>query len=172
MICLVQPLMLTLPDVPFGQLMADTPSWAFLKVGLYKKMSVVAWSVPVEPRSTSASPAPKTLLPGCCSPASMMPWKAGVEPNGPVHRFVPNWPGAGLNNHCSPTMAIAPLAPIEISGSLFPSGRVRVVLEKLRLPAVVAALAPGTRDTTSVRITDPDPSRMRSGIDIDSSSAV
>src|ERR1700752_2156801 len=108
-------------------------------------MSVEACSVPVDPMSTSASPPPKIRLPVCCSAASITPWKVGVEPNGPVHRLVP------LMSQPNPTMPIVPSPAMEISGSLFPSGRNSCVLEKVRLPLVVALNA-----TTTVTITTPN----------------
>src|SRR6266581_889893 len=39
--------------------------------------------------SKSASPLPKTILPGCRRPESSSPWKVGVAPNGPVQKCVP-----------------------------------------------------------------------------------
>src|SRR5207237_5330088 len=37
--------------------------------------------------SKSASPLPKTILPGCRKPESSSPWKVGVEPKGPVQKW-------------------------------------------------------------------------------------
>jgi hypothetical protein len=89
----------------------------------------------VDPKSTSASPLPNTDFAGCWSAASIKPWKVGVDPNGPVHRWVPK--KAGSNSQWSPTIAIVPFAAMEISGSLSPSGRINGVLEKVKLPAIV-----------------------------------
>src|SRR5713226_1066221 len=108
------------PATGLGHVIAETPSCALLKVGLKRKMRVVACNLPLEPMSTSASPAPKTDLPGCCSAASITPSNVGVEPNGPAQRSVPKFDGS--NNHCSETMPIVPSSPIEISGSLVPCG--------------------------------------------------
>jgi hypothetical protein len=119
--------------------MADTPNLAPLKVGFNRKINDEAWSVPVEPKSTSASPLPKIVLPDFCKFASTKPRKVGVEPNGPVQRCVPK--KLGSNSHWSPVTASVPLAETEIAGSLSPSARVKGVLEKLKLPGVVAARA-------------------------------
>src|SRR6266849_3248630 len=136
MIWVEQPLKLV---VALGQRTAETPNWAVLKPALIRASRVVAWSVPVEPRSTSVSSLPKTNFPGCWRPASMRPWKVGDDPKGPVQRCVPK--KAGTNSHWRPTMVIVPLGEMAISGSLTPSGRSRAVLEKVRLPMVVAARA-------------------------------
>src|SRR5215467_13460084 len=88
-------------EAGLGQLMADTPTVA-LKILFNRKMSVVACIRPVEPISTSASPAPKMVLPGCCSAPSMMPCAVGGDPNGPVQSCVPY--EAGSNSHCNDTM--------------------------------------------------------------------
>src|SRR5512146_749414 len=106
MIFSVHLLMSKLLEFPFGQEIAETPSLKLLKVGLNKKISVEACSVPVDPRSTSASPLPKTSLLGFCRAASINPWKVGVDPNGPVHRLVPK--KFGSNSHCRPVTAIVP----------------------------------------------------------------
>src|SRR5205814_7419382 len=67
-----------------GQVMADTPRVKLLTVGGVRKMRVVACNVPVEPKSTSASPPPKTLRwPGSCSAESISPRKVGALPNEP-----------------------------------------------------------------------------------------
>src|SRR5438105_406822 len=116
MICDVQELMLKLLDVPLGQAIAETPSCALLSGGLTRKIRVLAWSVPVEPKSTSASPPPKIRLPGFCRAASILPRRLGVLPNWPVQRFVPN------SSHDKPVMAMPPFRAIEIAGSLLPSG--------------------------------------------------
>src|SRR5437762_290912 len=82
--------------------------------------------------SKSASPLPKTILPGCRKPESSSPWKVGVAPNGPVQKCVPK--KLGLNSHCSPVTATVPSLATATAGSLSPSGRSNGVLEKLRLP--------------------------------------
>jgi hypothetical protein len=95
--------------------------------------------VPVEPMSTSASPPPKTVLPGCCSPLSISigPLRVGgVEPNGPVQRLL----AKGGRNQLRATTAMVlsfPTVLTAISGSLFPVSVSNGVLEKLRLPEVV-----------------------------------
>src|SRR5581483_1050130 len=58
--------------VPFGQVTAATPSVAATNGLLTRKIRLVSWIVPVEPRSISASPPPRTLRPGCCRAASMI----------------------------------------------------------------------------------------------------
>src|SRR5512139_782710 len=121
MIFLEQVLMLKLGEVPFGQAMAETPNWALLNDEFTRKTRVEACRVPVEPRSTSPSPLPNTDFPTFCRSPSMMPRKVGVEPKGPVHRWVPK---GSLNSHCRPVMAMVPFGPIEMAGSLSPSGTV------------------------------------------------
>ena len=73
-------------------------------------ISVLKWSVPVDPKSTSASspPIPFPIW------ASGAPWKTGVAPNGAVHTFVWN------NRHDSPVNTAVPSAPIATAGSLLP----------------------------------------------------
>ena len=73
-------------------------------------ISVLKWSVPVEPKSTSAS-SPPIPFPICASGA---PWKTGVAPNGAVHTFVWN------NRHDKPVNTAVPSAPIATAGSLLP----------------------------------------------------
>src|SRR5437879_2886581 len=51
--------------------------------------------------SKSASPLPKTILPGWRKPESSSPWKVGVEPKGPVQKCVPK--KLGLKSHWSPS---------------------------------------------------------------------
>src|SRR5215469_16097053 len=104
-------------EAGLGQLMADTPVFD-LDCEFSRKMSVVACSRPVEPISTSASPAPKMVLPGCCRAPSITPCAVGADPKGPVQSCVPN--EAGSNNHCSETIPMVPSLPIDISGSLLP----------------------------------------------------
>src|SRR2546425_4354990 len=106
--------------------------------------------------SKSASPLPKTILPGCRRPESSSPWKVGVAPNGPVQKCVPK--KLGLNSHCSPVTATVPSLATATAGSLSPSGRINGVLEKLRLPDTVPAKADApARITTSkaLRINPP-----------------
>src|SRR5712691_10041347 len=122
--------------VGLGQVIAETPNWKVVTVGGVTKMRVVACRVPVEARSTSASPPPNTLRgPGTWRSESTSPRKAGVEPNGPDQRCV--------TNSCqdSPTIAMVPSARTLISGSLVPSGRSNCVFVKVRLPLAVAPLA-------------------------------
>src|SRR2546425_9994795 len=98
--------------------------------------------------SKSASPLPKTILPGWRKPESSSPWKVGVEPKGPVQKCVPK--KLGLKSHCSPVTATVPSLATATAGSLSPSGRSNGVLEKLRLPDTVAAKADApARITTS-----------------------
>src|SRR5512132_2118546 len=87
--CEVQLEMLKELEVPPGQVTAATPSVAATNGLLTRKTRLVSCRVPVEPKSTSASPPPRTLRPGCCSAASIIPRYVGVEPVGPVHRLVP-----------------------------------------------------------------------------------
>src|SRR5260370_2522744 len=143
MICAVQFFALKL-GMAFGQEIAETPSWALVNAGFTRKMSVEACSVPVlvVPISTSASPPPKTRLPGCCSAASITPWKVGVEPKRPGQRFVPDL------SPLSPTIPIVPSAAMEISGSLFPSGRNSGVLVKANVPLDLLANAITAAHTT------------------------
>src|SRR6266404_3593701 len=106
--------------------------------------------------SKSASPLPKTILPGWRKPESSSPWKVGVEPKGPVQKCVPK--KLGLKSHCSPVTATVPSLATATAGSLSPSGRSNGVLEKLRLPDTVPAKADApARITTSkaLRINPP-----------------
>src|SRR6266571_669334 len=105
----------------FRQVMAETPSCLILVTGLKKKTRVVTCSVPVEPRSMSASPPPPTPF---LMAASIGPWDAGVEPNVPFQIFV--W------NNCqdSPLTTIVPSLPMETAGSLSPLGSSNGVLVK------------------------------------------
>src|ERR1051326_7297853 len=100
------------------------------------KMSVVAWRVPVDPRSTSASPPPNTWRgPEICSFESTSPRNTGVDPNGPLHKCVTKF------SHERLVMAIWPLASIQIAGSLAPSGRSNGVLVKAWLGVFGAGAA-------------------------------
>src|SRR5438876_2683807 len=106
--------------------MAETPTVNDLTVGGVRKISVVACRVPVEPKSTSASPPPKTSRrPGSWSAESTMPRKVGVKAKGPDQSLVPNV------SHDSAVMAIVPFGWMEIAGSLSPSSRSNGVLEKV-----------------------------------------
>src|SRR5215469_5221767 len=107
-----------LPATGGGQVMADTPICAPL-MGFARIIKVVICTLPVEPISMSASPAPNTVLPGCWSLLSTMPLNAGAVPKIPVQRAVPK--EAGSNSHCRETTPIVPSPPMEISGSLLPS---------------------------------------------------
>jgi hypothetical protein len=68
----------------------------------------------------------------------------------------------GINSHWSAVTAIVPSAPIEIAGSLPPSGRSNGVLEKLRLPRVVTALI----EADNVRVSNKKPRMNRSLVSI------
>src|SRR5579859_2694319 len=86
MICAVQ-LAKVLEVSACGQVIAETPNCLMCVTGLKKKTRVVACSVPVDPRSMSASPPPPTpfwIL------ASIGPWKVGVVPKVPFQMFVWN----------------------------------------------------------------------------------
>src|SRR5215469_4380236 len=151
MICALQSLLK--PDAALPQVIAETPSCPWpLSVEFPRKIKVVMWRVPVEPKSTSASSPPNTVLPGCCSAASMMPWKVGFEPKGPVHRLVPNCM-SDASPKLSPTIPIVPFAAIEISGSLLPSGRESGVLVNIRLPIDVLPNVTNTANTETPKIT-------------------
>src|SRR6266571_3611931 len=120
MICEVQWAKL-LEKSALGQLMADTPSWVILVCGLKKASRVETCRVPVEPRSTSASSPPPT--PGAIA-ASICPWKTGVCPKDAFQVLVAN---------CvqdKPTKTTVPLALMDNSGSLPPSGRRSGMLTK------------------------------------------
>src|SRR6266540_5799845 len=115
-------------------------------------ISEVACSVPVEPRSTSASPLPNTVFPAFCKSASSKPRKVGVDANGPVQRWVPY--ELGSNSHCNPVIASVPFAETEIAGSLSPSGTSNGVLENLKLPGEVAARAELDEARRNARVSD------------------
>src|SRR2546428_7548134 len=106
--------------------------------------------------SKSASPLPKTILPGCRRPESSSPWKVGVAPNGPVQKCVPK--KLGLNSHCSPVTATVPSLATATAGSLSPSGRSNGVLEKLRLPDTVPAKADAPAKITTSKALRINPS--------------
>src|SRR5437899_218397 len=151
--------------VGLGQVIAETPSWKLVSVGGVMKMRVVACRVPVEARSTSASPPPKTSRrPRTCRSESTSPRKAGADPNGPDQRWVTN------SFQDSPTIAIVPSARTLISGSLVPSGRSNWVFVKVRLPLAVAPLATCTASRIATAGTL-DHDRRRIGL-IDLSSGV
>src|SRR5215470_755467 len=146
-ICAVQSLMLKLGDVAPGHVIAATEINAARKGLLTGITSVVACSAPVEPRSTSASPPPNTTAnPAFVNALSIAPWRFGVEPKFPVHSCVPKG-----NSHPNETIAME--LPLKaISGSLLPNGSNNGVLEKLRLPGVVAATADATHRKTRSRV--------------------
>src|SRR5436305_11248855 len=133
MICEMQsPGTANMVEVPLLQVMAETPTVNDLTVGGVRKIKVVACRVPVEPKSTSASPPPKTSRrPGSWSAESTTPRKVGVEPKGPDHRLVPNV------SHDSAVMAMVPFGWMEIAGSLSPSASSNGVLEKVTAPFTV-----------------------------------
>src|SRR5207253_10211771 len=121
MICEVQWARL-LEKSALGHVMADTPSWVILVWGLKKASRVVACSVPVEPRSTSASSPPPT--PGARE-VSISPWNTGVCPKDAFQALVANWV------HEIETKTVVPSAPLESSGSLPAPGRISGMLTKV-----------------------------------------
>src|SRR5215472_8599536 len=143
MICAVQLLMLKLGEVAPGQVIAATEICAARNGLLIGITRVVACSVPVEPRSTSASPPPNTTAnPALVSALSIAPWRFGMELKSPVQSCVPKG-----NNQ--PKDVIAIKCPLNaISGSLLPLGNSNGVFEKVRVPAVVPAIVP---DRAAVR---------------------
>src|SRR5215472_11091000 len=104
MICAVQLLMSKLDELAPGQVIAATEICAARNGLLTGITSVVACSVPVEPRSTSASPPPNTTAnPALVSALSIGPCRFSVEPKLPVQSCVPL--GA---NHDNEVIAIKP----------------------------------------------------------------
>src|SRR6266478_725894 len=104
MICAVQLLAL---DVAVGQVMAETPIWARLKTGLIRKISVVAWSTPVEPMSTSASPLPKTCFPLFCRVASIKPPQVSAEEGGVEQPLEPGYSQRAIARNRNRRFALA-----------------------------------------------------------------
>ena len=129
MICAVQLLRLKPGKVAPGHVIAETEIRARRNGLLIGTTSVVAWSAPVEPTSTSASPPPNTTAkPALVSALSIAPCRVGVEPKLPVHSCVPK-------GKSHPNDVIAIKSPLKaISGSLLPFGNSRGVLEKLGSP--------------------------------------
>src|SRR5258706_3464677 len=148
MICDLQPPgLLGAESVKPGQVIAETPNWKVGSVGGVIKIKVVAWSVPVEARSTSASPPPKTCrCPVICSVESTSPRNVAVPPNGADHRCVTKF------SQDSATMPTVPSARMRSSGSLLPSGRNNAVFVKFRLPVEVFAnvTTAATQTTTTM----------------------
>src|SRR6516165_8748989 len=90
MICAVQLLMSKLGETAPGHVIAATEISALRNGLLIGKTIVVACSVPVEPKSTSASPPPNTTAnPALVSALSIAPWRFGVKPKLPVYSCVP-----------------------------------------------------------------------------------
>ena len=86
MICAVQLSTVKSADVGFVQRMAATEICAARNGLLMGMTMVVACSVPVEPRSTLASPPPiTTAKPALVKELSMAPCNFGVTPKFPVH---------------------------------------------------------------------------------------
>src|SRR5215472_3414640 len=85
MICAVQLLRPKLGEVALTHVIAATEisaAWKGLLTGI---TNVVACSVPVEPKSTSASPPPNTTAnPALVRALSIAPWRLGVEPKSPI----------------------------------------------------------------------------------------
>src|SRR2546429_659585 len=135
MICAVQLLMSKLDEVAPWHVIAATEICAARKGLLTGITNVVACSVPVEPKSTSASPPPNTTAyPALVRALSIGPCRFGVEPKSPVQSCVPKG-----NNQ--PNDVIAMKCPLNaISGSLLPAGNSNGVLENMRVPAVVPAI--------------------------------
>src|SRR4030095_11497142 len=133
MICEVQSLgTASVAEVPFGQVMAETPSVNEATVGGVRKISVGACSLQGERKSTWAAPPPKTnRRPGSWSAESTIPRNVGVEPKGPDQSGVPNV------SQESAVIAMVPFVWTEIAGSLAPSSRSSGVLEKLTAPFTV-----------------------------------
>src|SRR5438046_2703431 len=133
MICAVQLLISKLDEFAPWHVIAATELCAARKGLLTGITNVVACSVPVEPKSTSASPPPNTTAyPALVRALSIGPCRFGVEPKSPVQSCVPKG-----NNQ--PNDVIAMKCPLNaISGSLLPAGN--GVLENMRVPAVVPAI--------------------------------
>src|SRR5258708_9812383 len=105
-ICAVQPFTLKSDEVGSGHRMAATEICAARKGLLIGITIVVACSIPVEPRSTLASPPPNTTTkPALVRALSMAPCNFGVTPKLPVHSCVPF--GAAQDNE-----AIAMKSPL------------------------------------------------------------
>src|SRR5437016_8584704 len=117
MICAVQLLMSKLDEFAPWHVIAATEICAARKGLLTGITNVVACSVPVEPKSTSASPPPNTTAyPALVRALSIGPCRFGVEPKSPVQSCVPKG-----NNQ--PNDVIAMKCPLNaISGSLLPAG--------------------------------------------------
>src|SRR5947209_19872645 len=113
MICAVQLLMSKLDEFAPWHVIAATEICAARKGLLTGITNVVACSVPVEPKSTSASPPPNTTAyPALVRALSIGPCRFGVEPKSPVQSCVPKG-----NNQ--PNDVIAMKCPLNaISGSL------------------------------------------------------
>src|SRR6266576_5448635 len=113
MICAVQLLMSKLDEVAPWHVIAATEICAERKGLLTGITNVVACSVPVERKSTSASPPPNTTAyPALVRALSIGPCRFGVEPKSPVQSCVPKG-----NNQ--PNDVIAMKCPLNaISGSL------------------------------------------------------
>src|SRR6516165_1795766 len=126
MICAVQLLMSKLGETAPGHVIAATEISALRNGLLTGKTIVVACSVPVEPKSTSASPPPNTTAnPALVSALSMAPCRVGVVPKSPVHSCVPL-----RADHDKASIAMK--LPLKaIPGSLLPKGNVKGVMEKL-----------------------------------------
>src|SRR5438552_7787866 len=133
MICEVQsPGTANMVEVPLLQVMAETPTVNDVTGGGVRKIKVVACRVPVEPKSTSASPPPKTSRrPGSWSAESTTQRKVGDYPKGPDHRLGSNF------SHDSAVMAMVQFGWMEIAGSLSPSASSNGVLEKVTAPFTV-----------------------------------
>src|SRR5713226_4868403 len=148
MICDLQPAgMLGAESVNPVQVIAETPSWKVVSVGGVIKIKVVAWSVPVEARSTSASPPPKTCRwPVICNAESTSPRNVAVPPNGADQRCVTKC------SQDSATIPSVPSARMRNSGSLLPSGRNSAVLVKFRLPVELFANTTTAATHTTITI--------------------
>src|SRR6516225_11324910 len=115
MICAMQLLMSKLGEVASGHAIAATETCAARNGILTGITSVVACSVPVESRTTSASAPPNTTAnPALVSALSIGPWRFGVDPKSPVQSCVPL--GA---DHDNEVIAMKPPSNA-ISGSLLP----------------------------------------------------
>src|SRR2546430_3966284 len=116
MICAVQLLMSKLDEVAPWHVIAATEICAARKGLLTGITNVVACSVPVEPKSTSASPPPNTTAyPALVRALSIGPCRFGVEPKSPVQSCVPKG-----NNQLNDVIAMK--CPLNaISGSLLPA---------------------------------------------------
>src|SRR5215469_6248317 len=126
MICAVQSLTLKSGEVGSAHRMAATEICAARNGLLIGITIVVACNVPVEPRSTLASPPPNTTAkPAFFRALSIAPCRLGVVPKSPVHSCVPL--GA---DHDKAFIAIK--LPLKaIPGSLLPKDSVKGVMTKL-----------------------------------------